>query len=134
MTTIPLSPFLRGALTLDAVSSFALGALLVPGAGMLAPLLGLPRPLLLETGLIILLCAGFIGWLATRREAPRALILLAIIGNAGWVTASLLLLASGLVAPTTLGVVFVLAQTAAVALFAELEWIGLRRSSAVVAA
>ncbi len=128
MATIPLSPFLCRALALDALSCLGMAALLVPGAGMLAPLLGLPRMLLLEAGLIVLLCAGIIGWLATRREAPRVLILVVIIGNVGWVAASLLLLVSGLVAPTTLGVVFVLAQAAAVAIFTELEWVGLRRS------
>jgi len=132
MTTIPLSPFLRRVLAVDAASCLGMGAICAAGAGMLAGPLGLPRMLLLASGLVLLLCAAVIGWLALRREAPRALVLAVIAGNAAWVAGSLLLLASPFVAPTTLGALFLLAQAAAVAVLAELEWVGLRRSAAGV--
>ena len=50
--------------------------------------------------------------------------------NALWVAASFGLLLSGLVAPTPLGYAFVIAQALAVALLAELQFIGLRRTTA----
>lgn len=134
MATIPLSPFLRRVLAVDAASCLGVGATCAAGAGVLAGPLGLPRMLLLEAGLVLLLCAAVIGWLASRREAPRGLVLAVIAGNAAWVLGSLLLLVSPFVAPTTLGALFVLAQAAAVAVLAELEWVGLRRSEATVAA
>ena len=46
-TTIKQTPFLRTALLGDAAASGATGLLLVIAAGPLAPLLGLPEPLLL---------------------------------------------------------------------------------------
>ena len=42
----------------------------------------------------------------------------------------ILLLVSGWVEPTTLGIAFVLAQAVVVALFAEAEYVGLRRTQA----
>lgn len=133
MATISLSPFLRRVLAVDAASCLGMGALCAAGAGVLAAPLGLPRALLLEAGLVLLACAAVIGWLASHSAAPRALVLFVILGNAGWVLGSLLLLVSPFVAPTTLGGVFVVAQAAAVAVITELEWIGLRRAEVAVA-
>lgn len=134
MATIPLSPFLRRVLAVDAASCLAAGLLCAAGAGLLAGPLGLPRGLLLAAGLAQLLCAAVIGWLASRREAPRGLVLFVIAGNAAWVLGSLVLLVSPFVSPTTLGGVYVVAQATAVAVLAELEWIGLRRAEATAAA
>lgn len=129
MAIVPLSPFLRRVLAADAVSCLAMGLLCAAGAGGLAGPLGLSRALLLEAGLALLGCAAVIGWLASRQAAPRVLVLAVIAGNAAWVLGSLLLLVSPLAAQTTLGGAFVLVQAAAVAVLAELEWIGLRRSA-----
>lgn len=134
MATISLSVFLRRVLAADAVSCLGMGVLCAAGAGVLAAPLGLPRALLLEAGLVLLLCAAVIGWIASRATAPRALVMVVILGNVGWVLGSLLLLVSPFVAPTTLGGVFVVAQAAAVAVITELEWIGLRRADLAVAA
>lgn len=123
MATIPLSPFLRRVLAADAASCLGMGVLCAAGAGALAGPLGLPRALLLEAGLVLLLCAAAIGWLASRRDAPRGLVLSVIAGNVAWVLGSLLLLVSPFVA-----------QAAAVAALAELEWIGLRRAGATAVA
>lgn len=134
MATIPLSPFLRRVLAVDAASCLGMGAVCAAGAGVLAGPLGLPPMLLLESGLVLLACAAVIGWLASRREAPRGLVLFVIAGNAAWVVGSLLLLASPFVAPTMPGGIFVVAQAAVVAVLAELEWVELRKSGAPVAA
>ncbi|WP_431267624.1 hypothetical protein [Dankookia sp. P2] len=56
-----------------------------------------------------------------------------ILGNALWALDSLLLLVSGWVAPTALGGSFVVAQALVVALLAELEYTGLRRSAPLAA-
>jgi hypothetical protein len=50
-----------------------------------------------------------------------------VAGNLVWVGASILAVVAGWWSPTTLGTVFVVAQAAAVALFAELQLTGLRR-------
>ena len=51
-----------------------------------------------------------------------------IVGNAVWALDCLALALLGFVEPSALGVVFLIAQAAAVAGFAELQYFGLRRS------
>lgn len=55
-----------------------------------------------------------------------------MVGNVLWVAASVLLLVSGVVNPTLLGEAVVLAQAAAVLLFAYLEYSGLTKHERVV--
>jgi hypothetical protein len=50
--------------------------------------------------------------------------------NVLWVAGSIGLLVSGWVAPTALGYAFVIAQAIVVGVFAELQFVGLRRSEA----
>jgi hypothetical protein len=57
-----------------------------------------------------------------------------IAGNALWMLGSLVLLVDGPVAPNLLGEAFVAVQALAVGLFAELQYIGLRRSSVALLA
>ena len=52
---------------------------------------------------------------------------LLIGANALWVLGCLGLLASGLVAPTLLGVAFLVSQAVTVGVLAELEWMGVRK-------
>jgi hypothetical protein len=128
------SSLLRHALLADAVSSLAVGALLVLGAGALAPLLGLPRLLLLLAGLLMLPWAAGVFWLA-RQDQPRRRLAWAVVWlNVLWVADSLLLLASFWVQPTPLGTFFVLAQALAVALLAAAQALGLNAGRAVQAA
>jgi hypothetical protein len=122
---------LRLALQADAAVSGAMALLLTFGAGMLAPVLGLPEPLLLESGLFLIGYAAFVGWLGGRTEMPRALVLLIIAGNALWTLGSIALLFSGAVTPTLLGKILVTLQAVAVGVFAELQYLGLRRSGAL---
>ena len=131
---ITSSQFLRRALAADAVFSGAAAVMLTAGASQLAPLLQLPEALLRETGLFLIVYATFVGWLASRAAAPRALIVLVIAGNAAWTVGSIALLFSGAVAPNVLGEIFVAAQAVATGVFAELQYMGLRRSADTVAA
>jgi hypothetical protein len=129
--TLP-SNLLRFALIADAVASGATGLLMLGGAGFLAGLLGLPTELLRYAGLALLAFVVFVGFVGTRAEISRTAAALIVVINAAWVVGSVLLLLSGWVAPTTLGYAFVLAQAAAVAVLAELQWIGLRRQAIAV--
>ncbi len=124
---------MKTALVLDAAASGAMAVLAIGGASLLAPLLGLPRPLLFWAGLALLPWVTLLIALARRDAAPRLLLLDVIAVNALWVAASLGLLASGLVAPTLLGYAFVVAQALAVAGFAGLQMLALRRAAAGVA-
>lgn len=117
----------RRALGVDAAATAGLGVLLVAAAGALEPVLGLPAGLLRWAGLVLVPFAAVLGYLASRpRVSGRAM--WAIIGcNVLWAADSMLLLASGWVQATALGVAFVAAQGLAVAAFAWLEYAGVRR-------
>lgn len=127
------SLLLRRAVLADAIFSGAAALLLTFGAGMLAPLLNLPDALLRETGLFLVAYAALVGWLGTRQSMPKALVVIVIAGNAAWTMASIALLFSGWVTPNLFGEAFVAAQAIAVGAFAELQYIGLRKSGGAVA-
>lgn len=127
------SVFLRRVLLADAAASAVTGALMAFGAGQLGGLLGLPGDLLRYAGLALLPFAALVASIATREALPRALVWAVIVANALWVVDSLALLASGWVMPTALGTAFVIAQAAAVAVLAELEYLGLRRAALAAA-
>jgi hypothetical protein len=97
------------------------------GAGDLAKWLNLPADLLAWAGLSLLPFGAVVAWVALRENLSRAGVWLVIVLNVLWVVDSVLLLASGWVAPAKLGYAFLLAQAAVVAVFAELEYAGLRR-------
>ena len=119
--------FLRRILALDALSCAALGIVMAPAAGSLAPLLGLPEGLIRGAGLLLLPVAAFIGWLASRRVPPRPAVWLVILGNMAWTAESFVLVGQMATSMTGLGIAFVTAQAVAVAGLALLEYAGLRR-------
>ena len=125
--------FLRRVLLADAATSAATGVLLVADAGMLAELLALPADLLRVSGVILLPFAALVAILATRAHLPRRAVWAVIAANALWALDSILLLVSGWVEPAALGIDFVLAQAVVVALFAEAEYMGLRRAAPLTA-
>jgi hypothetical protein len=128
------SLLLRRALLADAIFSGTSAVVLTLGAGALASLLNLPDALLRETGLFLILYAALVGWLGTRQAMPKTLAAIVVAGNAAWTLASFALLFSALVAPNVLGEIMVAAQAIATGVFAELQYMGLRRSGAAVAA
>ncbi|MBR1269258.1 hypothetical protein JQ629_17220 [Bradyrhizobium sp. AUGA SZCCT0222] len=128
------SSFLSRALLADAVFSGVAAVLLTLGAGVLAPFLNLPEALLRESGLFLIAYTALVGWLGTRQSVLKALVLLVIVGNAAWTLGSIALLFSGAVSPNLLGILFVVAQAIATGVFAELQYIGLRKSGGVVTA
>ncbi|MBR1226581.1 MULTISPECIES: hypothetical protein [unclassified Bradyrhizobium] len=128
------SSFLSRALLADAVFSGVAAVLLTLGAGVLAPFLNLPEALLRESGLFLIAYTALVGWLGTRQSVLKALVLLVIVGNAAWTLGSIALLFSGAVSPNLLGILFVVAQAIATGVFAELQYIGLRKSGGEVTA
>ncbi|MDF3072662.1 MAG: hypothetical protein K0S54_329 [Alphaproteobacteria bacterium] len=122
---------LRQALLLDAMASGLMGIVMAAAPGFVAQLLNLPMGFVLYIGIFLI---GFAAALLVLRRYPLpALVWLVIVGNAGWVLASIAILFTGLIAPNTLGIVVIAAQALAVAVFAELEFMGQRRTSAAVA-
>lgn len=128
------SSFLSRALLADAIFSGVSAAGLMLGASMLAPVLNLPEALLRETGLFLIAYTALVGWLGTRSSVPKALVLIVIAGNAAWTLASIALLFSGAVSPNLPGEIVVVAQAIATGVFAELQYVGLRKSGGAVAA
>jgi len=128
------STFLSRALLADAIFSGVAAVALTLGAGMLAPFLHLPEALLRETGLFLIAYTALVGWLAARSSVLKALVWLVIVGNTAWTLGSIALLFSGAVSPNLLGEVFVVAQAIATGVFAELQFIGLRKSGSVATA
>ena len=126
--TLTLSSFLRRALIVDAVVTGATALLLVFAAGMLAPWLEVPESLLRSAGIVLIPFVVYVAVVARREVVPRASVLVIIGLNFAWVAASLWLLLGGPIEPNALGYAFIIAQALAVALFAEVQYVGLRRS------
>jgi hypothetical protein len=129
---IRVSPFLRSVLFADAATCAACGLLLVAGGGFLQNLLGLPAPLMFYAGLSLFPFAAFLVYAATRKSISKTFVWLIIGLNLLWTIDSFLLLISGYVEPTTFGFVFVILQAIGVVVFADLEFIGLRKAEVVV--
>ena len=133
MTSIRASSPLRRVLVVDAVTSGAMGVAMIAFAELFASLLQLPVELVSEAGIVLLPFAAFVGFVASRPEPTRIAVWIIIALNAVWVVDSIMLLFSGWVAPNGLGYAVVIAQAAAVLVLADLEYMGLKRSTALAA-
>ncbi len=133
MSVFGLSPFLRRALLADALISGATGLLMLIGANVLASLLGLPEALLRYAGLVLLPYGALVAYVATREQLRRWAVWAVIVANAIWAVDSIILLLSGWLTPNALGYAFIIFQALVVAAFAEIQYIGLRRSVTTVA-
>ncbi len=127
------SRLLRKALVLDAVASGAMALLLVLAAPALSGMFGLSAGLLRGIGIVLLPWVALLAWTTTRLRPSRGLVLAIVGANVAWVAASAWLPLSGLVSPTTLGISFVVGQALAVAVFADLQWMGLRQNQPAAA-
>lgn len=124
---MPSDRFIRRALLLDAAATGATALLALAAAGPLGEWFSLPETLLRIVGAGLLPFVGFVAWAGTRAAVPAGAVRTIVAVNIAWVVASLGLLLGPWVAPSTLGVVFVVAQATIVAVFAELQVIGLKK-------
>jgi hypothetical protein len=127
MTLFDRPDFLKNVLLLDSATGVASGVLATLGATALAAATGLPRGLLVSSGLSLFPIAAFMAYVATRATIPAAGVWLVIIGNLAWVAASLWLALAGGLGQNGWGSALLLVQAAAVALLAGLECIGVSR-------
>jgi hypothetical protein len=127
------STLLRRALVADGIISGTMALLLVIAAAPLATLLALPEGFLRETGLLLIPYALFAGYLGSRARLPAAVAWLVVAGNTVWTLASFALLLGNWFSPNLLGEMFIAAQAIAVGVLAELQYIGTRRSGALIA-
>lgn len=131
MQIISTTPFLRRVLGADAAMSGASALFLIGGAGLLTGLLGLPEPFLRIAGLLLVPFVAAVGFMSTRQILPLPALWTIVSLNVAWVVGSILVLVLGWVSPTGLGYAFVIVQALAVAAFAELQLVGLRRPAAL---
>lgn len=123
--------FLPRLLLVDGLASGATALLLLVGADVLAPVLGLPAALLRAAGVVLVPFVLWVLLLSRRSEAPRGAMTAVVVINFAWVAASAWVAFGGPYQPTAAGIAFVGAQGLAVLAFAELGWMGLRATSAL---
>lgn len=129
MSLVSMSPLLRRALVADALISAAGGVVMALGAGVLEPLLRLPSSLLLSAGLLLFPWAACLLWLARKPAVARGAVWTVIVLNALWIAESIWVGVGGEFAPSGWGQAFIAVQALAVVVFAELEFMGLRRAT-----
>jgi hypothetical protein len=120
------SKLLRRSLQLDAVASGALGILLLVAGPTLDDLLRIPMAVLVSVGLFLIAYAASLWIIGPRHHVPVPAVWAVVIGNLLWVAASLVVVVAGWWSPSAAGTALVLAQTAAVVLFAVLQFLGVR--------
>jgi hypothetical protein len=128
------SRLLKTALLADALVSAAVSAAHLLLTAALSEVLQLPRSLLLETGLVMLVYAALLLWLLRSARLGAALIGLVVAGNMVWALGCLGLLVSGLPPTNALGAGFLWIQAATTLLLAGFQFSGLRASPSVAAA
>ena len=131
MSPIQSNNSLQNVLLLDAATCIAAGALMAFGSNFVAGLTAIPAPLLTWAGLILFPCAALMIFAGLQASPSRPMVWLIVLGNIGWVIASLGVFA--FIAPNALGTIFILAQAAVVAVLALLEHNALQRSDVATA-
>jgi hypothetical protein len=120
---------LRRTLVADAIISGTTGLVMVAAAGFLSTLLGVPEPLLRYAGISLLPFAILLVALAARGQLPHTAVRIVIIANVLWAVDSIALLFTGWVDPSALGYAFIVVQAIIVAVFAEVQYMGLKMSA-----
>jgi hypothetical protein len=113
----------------DAAFAGVMALIMTLGAGALAELFGLSPAFVRTVGLILVPYAIALAYLWPRVEQYRSLVWVVITGNLLWALASGALLLTSWVDPTGAGIAFILTQAIIVAGFADMQFIGLRRTS-----
>src|SRR5690606_33886241 len=111
---------LRSVLLVDGVLCAAMGVGLAVLAGQVAGLLGLSATFLRWAGIVLLPWPALVLFIANRSPLSRSGTVLVVGGNIAWAVASVALLATGTLSPTTAGYAFVIAQALLVLVLAEI--------------
>lgn len=128
LTTDHPSTLLRRAVVANALFSGLSGVVLALGARPIAPFLGLDNPLILTIiGVLLLLYAAGLLYVATRSTVNRTAAWLAVALDLLWVAGSVAILLGGWLPLTTAGkwAVGIIAEL--VFLFALFQYLGIRR-------
>jgi hypothetical protein len=113
----------------DALISGLTAVAMVALGGRVEPLLNIPAALMRTAGIALLPFAAMVFYFA--RHPTRSRVGTVVALNLAWVAASVMLLVGGAIEPTTLGTAFVIFQAIIVAVLAELQLLGMRRSLAL---
>ncbi|HEY8518521.1 MAG TPA: hypothetical protein VIN61_00455 [Gammaproteobacteria bacterium] len=124
---------LRYVLAFDAVTCLLMGSAVLLAGNALGDLLAIPPIVLRAAGAALLVFAAGVGHAARRAQPYGAGVIAVIVLNGLWAVESLLALWAGWLEPNALGTAFVVAQAIAVAVIAELQFIGMRRARAAAA-
>jgi hypothetical protein len=126
----PMSRTLKTTLLLDAAFSAAGAALFIVASFVAAGLLGLPAPLLLWAGVVLIPWTAAVALAARGPNVVKTGVYAVIAVNLAWVAASAWIAFGPVFAPTLYGKIFLVAQALAVLGFAEFQMLGLKRSRA----
>ncbi|MEO7908832.1 MAG: hypothetical protein ABIV47_04200 [Roseiflexaceae bacterium] len=125
---IARSNLLRYMLRGDALVTLAIGAICLVDAQPLATLIGIQPPLAFEIlGAVLVLYGAFLFYTAARAQISRRIVIAVIALDLIWVIDSAILLVSGWLPLTSVGMWTIGLLAVAVAVIAELTFFGLRR-------
>lgn len=125
---IETSALLRFALRADGIVSLTAGVLTCALLPALPAVFGASSAHLLAVGIFMAAYGLAVGALSRRVRMDQRLMGGIVIGNAGWVLASLCLPLSGWITPTAIGVLLIVGQALLVAMLSLLQFLGLRQS------
>ena len=133
MNSVPLSLFLRRVLLFDAMTCLVTGTVMLIASGTVERLLAIPAPVSTVLGVVLIAFGTAVAWTGTRRDLIRPAVWAIVALNALWAVESVLVLAFGWLEPNATGSALIIAQAVAVAVIAELQFLGLRRARIVAA-
>ncbi|MGB6085090.1 hypothetical protein [Parvibaculum sp.] len=128
LAAIASSVSVRHAVLADGVISGAMGALLIVAASPLSGLLGISAGFLFWVGVALMPWMLALLLIGRKDQLGARAVETVIALNALWVVTSIGLILFGPFEMTALGIAFVVAQALAVAVFAELQFFGLKRA------
>lgn len=111
----------RKLVLLDAATCLVMGLALLTLSNAVADVTRLPTGLVFWAGVSLIPIAIFMAATGSLNRAPKWAAWIVVIGNAGWVIASLAILLFGIVSPNVAGWVFLIGQAAVVAILTKLE-------------
>ncbi|MEM9964758.1 MAG: hypothetical protein AAGC58_05365 [Asticcacaulis sp.] len=127
MTHLFPIPSLQNLLRFDALSCALMGVGLIAARVPLEIWTGLPASILLWAGILLLPIAAFMAFAGSKSFVPPWATTVIILGNIGWVIASLLLPIVAALSLTPLGWMLLLGQAGFVTVMAALEYKAARR-------